>query len=124
MKNSPGIIVPSLLVIPGRASARTRNLDNTTSGFRARRFATPWNDSPFLPNRLVHGEELCAVRKSCLKLDVMDHLRDARHHLVAGQNLRAALHQLCHGAAIARTLQDEIGDDRDRFGMVELDAAI
>ena len=35
-----------------------------------------------------------------------------------------SLHQLGDAAAVARAFQDEIGDQRDRFGMVELDAAL
>src|SRR6478736_3658155 len=33
-------------------------------------------------DRMMHGDEFRTVRKGCLDLDVMDHLRDAFHHLV------------------------------------------
>jgi len=68
----------------------------------------------------MHGDELGAVRKGRLDLDVMDHLGDARHHLRPGQDLRAGLHQLGDGAAVARALDDEIGDDGNRLRVVEL----
>ena len=45
-------------------------------------------------------------------------------HLRAGDDLGAGLHQFGDGAAVARALDDEIGDERDRLGMVELDAAL
>ena len=41
-----------------------------------------------------------------------------------GEDVRAGLHQLGDGAAVARALDDEVGDQRDRLGMVELDAAL
>lgn len=37
-----------------------------------------------LPDRLVHGHELGTVGEGRLHLDVVDHLGDAIHHLVAG----------------------------------------
>jgi hypothetical protein len=36
----------------------------------------------------------------------------------------AGLHQVGDGAAVARALDDEVGDERDRLGIVELDAAL
>ena len=38
--------------------------------------------------------------------------------------MRARLHQFGDGAPVARALDDEIGDQRDGFGMIELDAAL
>jgi len=66
-------------------------------------------------DRLVHGDELGAVRKGRFDLNVMDHFGNARHHLSTGQNLGTGLHQVGHGAAVARALDDEIGDDGDRM---------
>src|SRR5262249_54985784 len=59
-----------------------------------------------------------------LDLDVVDHLGDAGHHLVTGQDLRAGLHQLGDRATVARAFEDEVGDDRNGLGVVQLDAAI
>ena len=75
-------------------------------------------------DRLMHGDELGAVGERRLDLDVVDHRRDAVHHLIGGDDMRARLHQLGDRAAVARALDDEIGDQRDRLGMVELDAAL
>src|SRR5689334_24449273 len=48
--------------------------------------------APTSPDRLVHRDELGAVRECRLDLDVVDHLRNGRHHLVAGQDLRSEEH--------------------------------
>ena len=75
-------------------------------------------------DRVVHGDQLGAVGEGRLDLDVVDHRGDAVHHLVGGDDMRARLHQFGDRAPVARALDDEIGDQRDRFGMVELDAAL
>src|SRR3984893_5124326 len=75
-------------------------------------------------DRLMHGHKLGAVGKRRFDLDVVDHLGDPIHALRTGDDLRAGLHQFGHGAAVARALDDEIGNDRDGFRMVELDAAL
>src|SRR5438105_8544408 len=72
----------------------------------------------------MHGDKLGAVGKRRLDLNVVDHLRDAVHALRAGDDLRAGLHKFGDGAAVARALDDEVGDDGDRLGVVELDAAL
>ena len=72
----------------------------------------------------MHGHKLGAVGKRGFDLDVVDHLGDPIHALRTGDGLCAGLHQFGHGAAVARALDDEIGNDRDGFGMVELDAAL
>src|SRR5437868_2239806 len=77
-----------------------------------------------LPYRLVHGHELRSVGKRRLDLHVVDHLRDPLHDLRAGEHLRARLHQFGDSPAVARALEDEIGDQRHRFRMIELDAAL
>ena len=38
--------------------------------------------------------------------------------------MRACLHQLGNGLAVARALDDEIGDQRHALGVIELDAAL
>src|ERR1044072_4019674 len=57
-----------------------------------------------LPDRLMHGDELRSVRERRLDLHVVDHLGNAVHHLRAGDDLRAALHQFGDGPAAARGL--------------------
>ena len=75
-------------------------------------------------DRVVHGDQLGAVGKGRLDLDVVDHRGDAVHHLIGGDDMRARLHQLGDGASVARALDDEVGDQRHRLGVVELDAAL
>ena len=72
----------------------------------------------------MDGDQLGTIRECRFDLDVVNHFGNARHHLVSGQDLRARLHQLCHGATIAGALDNEIGNDGNRLGMVELDAAL
>src|SRR3954471_12295884 len=121
MNNSPGIIC-LLLRHSGRAEREPGSSRFVTSGFRVRPFRPPPKDNS--SDRLMHGDKLRAVRKCRLDLNVVDHLRDPVHALRTGQHLRAGLHQIGDGAAVARALDDEIGDDGYRLGMVELDAAI
>src|SRR3974377_2324180 len=47
-------------------------------------------------------------QSSCSLRDFRNQLRDAVHHLRAGQHMGAGFHQLCDGASVARTLQDEV----------------
>ena len=68
----------------------------------------------------MHGDKLGAVRERRFHLDVMDHLGDAGHHLGAGQDLRAGLHQFGHGAAVTRALDDEVRNDGDGRTVAEL----
>src|SRR5262245_34811455 len=75
-------------------------------------------------NRLVHGHQLGAVREGRLDLNVVDHFGDPVHHLLAREHVRARLHQLGHGPAVACAFDDEIADQRHRLGMVELDTAL
>src|ERR1700747_2987575 len=73
--------------------------------------------------RLMHRHELGAIRKCRFDLDVVDHICDAVHDLAAREHVRARFHQLSNGFAVARAFDDEIGDERYRLGMIELDAA-
>jgi hypothetical protein len=54
-------------------------------------------------------------------LHLVDHLEDAFHNLIAGQDLAAFGHECGNGLAVACSLQDEICYKRDTFGIVELD---
>ena len=74
-------------------------------------------------DRMVDGDELGAVGKRRLHLDVVEHLRHALHDVVAGQHLAAADHQLGDGAAVAGAFEEVVGDQRDRLGVVEPQAA-
>src|SRR5262249_13688538 len=46
------------------------------------------------------------------------------HPPPAGDPGPPRLHQFGHGLAVARTFDDEIGDERHRLGMIELDATL
>ena len=72
----------------------------------------------------MHGDKLGAIGKGRLDLDVVDHLGDALHDLVAGDDVGAGFHEVGDGAAVARALDDEVGDQRDGFRVVEPDAAL
>src|ERR1700738_952259 len=72
----------------------------------------------------MDGDELGAVGEGRLDLDLVDHVGDAVHHLLAAQHLGAVLHQVGDRAAVARALDDEVADQRHGFGIVELDAAL
>ena len=71
-------------------------------------------------DRVVDGDELGAVRKRRLHLDVVEHFRHALHDVVAVENLAAADHQLGDRASVAGALEEVVGDQRDRLGVVEL----
>ncbi len=75
-------------------------------------------------DRLVDGDELGAVRERRLDLDVVDHLGDAVHDLAARDDMRPGFHQIGDGASVPRALDDVIGDESDRLGMIELDAPL
>ena len=72
------------------------------------------------PDRLVHGDQLGAVRKHAFDLQDRHHRGDAGHHVVGGQDRRSERHQIGDAASLARAFEDFVGDDRDRFRMVEL----
>src|SRR4030088_1260547 len=74
-----------------------------------------------LSDRSVNGDELCAVGKGGLDLHVVNDLGDALHDGVARHDMGAGLHQVGDGAAVARALHDEVADQGDGLGMVELD---
>src|SRR5579884_846197 len=74
-------------------------------------------------DRRVHGDELGAVGEGGLDLDLVDHLGNPLHDLLAPQDRAAIAHQLGNRPAVARTLYDVVGNQRDRLGVVELDAA-
>src|SRR5262245_57806256 len=76
-----------------------------------------------LANWIVNGNELGAVGKRRFHLHLADHFADACHDLVAGQYFAACGHELGNGPAVACPLHDEVGYERDAFGIVELDAS-
>ena len=73
----------------------------------------------------VHGHQLGSVRVRSLDLHIVNHPQGTPFdHLRNGPVPRTRLHQVGDGAAVGRALENEIGDQRDRFGMIELDAGV
>src|SRR6185369_5262766 len=77
----------------------------------------------FLADRIVDGHQLGAVGERALDLDLADHLRHAVHHLGAGQDPRAEVHQLRDAASVPDALEHFGADQRHGFGMIQLQAA-
>src|SRR5436190_23940987 len=132
MNFSPGIIFassldaswpwPCSLAIPSLHPARKPNRgwpDNSEQVGHDARHATRRSS-----DRLMHRYQLRSIGECRLHLDVMNHLGDAIHHLIARKHVSARLHQLGNGLAVARTFENEIGDQRHAFRMIELDAAV
>ena len=74
-------------------------------------------------DRMVHGHELGAVGKRSFDLHLVDHVRDAVHHVIVAEELAAEIHQLGHRSAVADELEDLRRDERDGFGIVQAQAA-
>lgn len=72
----------------------------------------------------MNSDELGSVREGRLDLHVVYHLGDAWHNLIAAQHLGARLHQVGDAAPVPGALDHEIGDQRHRFRMVQLDASL
>src|SRR5215470_10418216 len=73
-------------------------------------------------NWSMNGDEFGAVGECRFHLHRVDHLRDAFHDLLAVQDLAALRHELGNRLAVARALRDEIRDQRDTLGVIELHA--
>src|SRR6266702_6163418 len=62
------------------------------------------------PDGFVNADELGAIRKGGLHLDLPNHFRHAFHDLVTCQYVRAGLHQVGNRASIPRAFHDCIAD--------------
>src|SRR5262249_59807233 len=74
-------------------------------------------------DRMVDRDELRAVREGALDLHLVDHLRDAFHHVVTPKDRQSRFHQLRDRAPVADALQNLRRDDCERFRMIELETA-
>src|SRR5438128_917175 len=72
---------------------------------------------------MVNGDELRAVGERAFDLNLGNHVRDAVHDGVGGENSRAEAHDLGDRPAVANQLEDFRCEERDRFGMIELQAS-
>src|SRR5262249_43495599 len=77
---------------------------------------------PLLSNGTVHRDELCPVRKCGFNLNLANHLRNAVHDMIASENPPALGNELGNRLSITSALHDGIGDQRDAFGIIELQA--
>ena len=68
----------------------------------------------------MDGDELGAVGEGRLDLDVVDHLGNSLHHLVAAKDMGARLHQLGDAAAIALITDFVVEGARDGRSVAEL----
>src|SRR5688572_18937975 len=73
---------------------------------------------------MVNGDQLGAIGKGGFHLDVVDHLGNALHDLVAGDERGAVAHEFGHGLAVAGTFENLGGDQGDDLGVVQLQAAV
>jgi hypothetical protein len=79
---------------------------------------------PELPNRMMNGDELRAIGKGGFGLHVVNHLGDTFHHIGLREDGRAEAHQFRHRLPIAGAFEDLVGDDRDRFGIIQLQSPL
>ena len=61
-----------------------------------------------LCDRVVDGNQFCAVGESRLHLHVVQHLRNTRHNVFAAEHFAAADHQLGDRAPVAGTLAETL----------------
>ena len=76
-----------------------------------------------LNNGLVNRDQLGAVWKGGLDLNIGNHVGNAIHHVGAGEQAAAFAHELGYGFTVARTFHDRCADKGNRFGVVELKAS-
>ena len=73
--------------------------------------------------RMVHRDELAAVRERAFDLHLDNHLGHPIHDVGAPQQLPPDVHQLGDRAAVANELHDLRADQRDRLRVVEAQTA-
>src|SRR5262249_28899962 len=76
-----------------------------------------------LADWIVNTDEFGSIGERCFDLHLVDHFRDAFHDLIAAQNLATSGHELGDRHAVSCSFQDEICNERETFGIVELDAS-
>jgi len=72
----------------------------------------------------MHRHEFGAVGKRRLDLHAFDHLGHTLHDLITEQNARTPFHQIGHAMTITRAFDDEVGNQRNRFWVVEFNASL
>jgi len=70
----------------------------------------------------MDGDQLGAVWERSFYLNLTDHFGHAFHDRVGGQDGGAQAHDFGHGAAVANHFEDFRRDQRDRLGVIQLEA--
>src|SRR5262245_27814075 len=76
-----------------------------------------------LSNRLMNRDELRAIRKCALDLDLADHVGDTFHYGISRENRRAEAHDFGHRPAVANHFENFRGNQGDRFRMIQFESA-
>ncbi|MOA14430.1 hypothetical protein D3C78_1345310 [compost metagenome] len=71
----------------------------------------------------MDGDQFGAVGERGLDLNFRDHFRDALHHLFAGQQGGAQVHQVGHGPAVASAFKQGCGNVGHGLRVIEFHAA-
>ena len=71
----------------------------------------------------VHGDELGAVGKRALNLNLRNHVGHALHHLAAAQQLAPQLHEVRNAPPLADKFEELGPDQADRLGIVQPQSA-
>src|SRR5882757_1077866 len=76
------------------------------------------------PDGLVNADQLGAIRKGGLHLDLPNHLRHAVHDLVTCQYVCAGLHEVGNRASVPRAFHDRIADERHGLRVIQLNTTL
>ncbi|CAB4906521.1 unannotated protein [freshwater metagenome] len=74
-------------------------------------------------DRLVHRDQLRSVGKRRFHHHLGKQFGHTTQYVVGREHFPARRHQLGHGLSVTSTLEEVIGDDRDRLGVIEFQAA-
>lgn len=67
-----------------------------------------------------NGDQLGPIGKGGLDLNVVDHLRDAFHALIAGDDVGSGLHHIRNRTSIACPFNNGVSNKGDSFGIIQL----
>ena len=71
----------------------------------------------------MYSDQFGSIRERCLDLNLADHIGNAVHDIVAGQNLCAELHQLHNGLSVPCQFQKLGTDLGECFRVIQFQAA-
>src|SRR5262245_24925460 len=133
----PASIVATKAIGHTRTARPPAIAPHTPTAVMARRWSAPWRgwakpdrneeaNSCMIgssTNGVVNCDELGAVGECGLHVDLLDHVGDAVHELIASQYLRALRQELGNRPSIAGAFQNDVGDQRDALRMIQLEAS-